>query len=241
MFFPRSSAADPDPRRFGALRASMNSPVVSVAELPAGPARAAIVLWFEEDGEPSLLVRLRSQATGSVVDYAWDGTLGAACEMESALDAALNFAESMGFLFDEDVLSGDDTIGRSTVIEAWQTFAGAEDDLALELSNPLPEPAPEPAAPAVEPVDLFDELSPPPPVEPPPVEPAAAEPEPSGPTLTKFRGSLAPGSAAAPGPAPPGSAAPGRKALGRVPLVRRKRKKSAQERPSLLLRILGSF
>ncbi len=239
MFFPRSNAADPDPRRFGGLRVSMNSPVVSVAELPAGPARAAIVLWFAEDGSPSLLVRLRSQGTGSVVDYAWDETLDAAGEMESALDAALNFAESMGFLFDEDVLSGDDSIGRGKVIEAWQAFAGADDDLALELSNPLPEevkPPPEPPAPALELVDLFDELVPPPPSEAAPA-PAPAEPEPAGPTLTKFRGGLAPGTAGAPEPAP----APGRKALGRVPLVRRKRKKSAQERPSLLLRILGSF
>jgi hypothetical protein len=239
MFFPRSSAAHPDPRRFGALRVSMNSPVVSVEEIPAGPARAAIVLWFEEDGDPSLVVRLRSQGTGSVVDYDWDETLGAAGEMESALDAALNFAESMGFLFDEDVLSGDDSIGRGKVIEAWQAFAGADDDLALELSNPLLEEAespPEPSAPALELVDLFDELAPPPPE----AAPASAEPEPAGPTLTKFRGGLPPDTAAAPELAPE-SPAPGRKALGRVPLVRRKRKKSAQERPSLLLRILGSF
>jgi hypothetical protein len=107
MFFPISEPGSPDPRRFVVLRTSLNAPVVSTEDIPSGPARAAIAMWFEDDQSCSLEVRVRSVATGRMVVYAWEGELSGAREVDTALDAGLSFAESMGFLFDDDAVRDD--------------------------------------------------------------------------------------------------------------------------------------
>ncbi len=158
MFFPRRNPSSPDPRRFAALRTSLNAPVVATEELPSGPARAAILLFFDAEGETSLEVRMHSISTGRVVVYAFEGTLDDAAEVETALEAALSFAESMGFLFDDDILSGDDTIGRGKVVAAWQSFeAGAEGPAGAAPSGPLPEAeVTRPGAAELEPLELTE-------------------------------------------------------------------------------------
>jgi len=256
MFLVRSAPEDLDPARLAALRLSLNAPVVSVPELPAGPARAAIALWWEAEGRPVLEVRLRSVATGQRVVYGFEDRLEGAQDVERALEAGLNFAESMGFLFDEDAISADDTADRIRVREAWAAFsttgqiaeevpadasAGAVDEAEAEaallelteLADPAPdaEPAPQAAgagARAATPPAALGE--------------AAAE----TPMLTKFRhrpeAEPAPSAPSAP-VAPAGSESTGgrmRAALGRVPLVRRRRRRG-RERPSLLARVLGAF
>jgi len=244
MFFVRSDPEDLDPGRLAALRLSLNAPVVSVSELPAGPARAAIALWWEAEGRPVLEVRLRSVATGQRLVYGFEDRLEGAQDVERALEAGLNFAESMGFLFDEDAISADDTADRIRVREAWAAFSTTgevaeatpadepprpveevEAETALleltELAEPDPEPAGAPAGAATE-------------------NAAGGQDGPEMPALTKFRHHPAPEPVPAEAARSEPPAGRMRAALGRVPLVRR-RKRRGRERPSLLMRVLGAF
>jgi hypothetical protein len=72
-------------------------------------------------------IRLRAASSGRTVVYDFDGPMEAPSDIDHAFEAALNFAEGMGFLFDEDVLSGDDTISRARVAEAWDRLRGRQD------------------------------------------------------------------------------------------------------------------
>jgi hypothetical protein len=171
----------------------------------------------------------------------------------------------MGFLFDDDILSGDDTIGREKVVEAWEAFEegrppprrgggelgaglaeitqpGVEGGEPLELTDLVPEGDPEAAAGALA-LELTSDWSP---ADEDGVDlDTAFEPVPEPPStnsLTKFRGREEP-AADAVGPEPSAAearSAPKRTAVGRVPLVRRKAAQT-REQPSLLARILGAF
>lgn len=268
MFFPDRNPASPDPRRFAVLRSSLNAPVVATEDLPSGPARAVIVMWWADDESPVLEVRMRSVTTGRLVTYGFDGTLDNAGELETALEGALNFAETMGFVFDDDVLSGDDTVGREKVVEAWEAFEEGKPpprrsdpgrmpslaeitrpglDEPVELTELVPAKDEDDADLAME---LSSDWSPDNsgldlPVEPePPAVEASRDAVTESPevTLTKFRGPAAGGepeaAPASSGPPPGGRT---RQALGRVPIVRRRGKKNTREAPSLLSRILGAF
>jgi hypothetical protein len=137
MFFPRRNSEAPDPGRFTALRVSLNAPVVATEELASGPARAAILQFWRPDERIAIEVRLRSAADGRVVVYDYDGPLDAASDIDHAFEAALNFAEGMGFLFDEDVLSSEDTVSRARVAEAWSRFeAGLAPAVRAALGTP---------------------------------------------------------------------------------------------------------
>ena len=265
MFFPKRDPGSPDPRRFAALRSSLNAPVVATEEMPSGPARAVIVMGWDEEQQSVLEVRLRSVTTGRLVVYGFEGRLEDAGELETALEAALSFAESMGFLFDYDVLSGDDTIGREKVVEAWEAFeegrppprrdsgelaaglaeitlSSVDDAEPLELTDLAPEGDSEAVANALA-VELASGWSPATDDVLDPEAPSEPLAEPPGATpLSKFRGREEPAPAAAEPapPAPEARPAPKRTAVGRVPLVRRNATRT-RERPSLLARILGSF
>jgi len=265
MFFPKRDPGSPDPRRFAALRSSLNAPVVATEEMPSGPARAVIVMGWDDEAQSVLEVRLRSVTTGRLVVYGFEGHLEDAGELETALEAALSFAESMGFLFDDDILSGDDMIGRETVVEAWEAFEegrppprcgrgeptgglaeitqpDVESAEPVELTDLAPEGDPEAAAGALA-LELTsgwspatdDVLDPDAPLE------SAPVPESTTP-LSKFRGreEAAPEAVEPDPPAAEPRPAPKRTAVGRVPLVRRKAA-ATRERPSLLARILGAF
>lgn len=78
-----------------ALHVSLNSPVVALDALPRGPASAAVAL--DPDGAQ---VCLRSVRAARVAFYASSAELATAPRL--ALDAALTFAEGLGFLFDDD-------------------------------------------------------------------------------------------------------------------------------------------
>jgi hypothetical protein len=160
-----------------------------------------------------------------------------------ALDAALSFAESMGFLFDDDMVD-DDAASQEKAVLRWQEMIG-------EVG------AGSPAAVADgEPVELFDadggELTDPPePAEPVPAAALLAQepgpPERSGDVvLTKFR--VEPSAGAEPAPQTSEAAAgralreASRQALGRMRLVKRPGKQPAQDaRRAWLLRLLTSF
>lgn len=105
MFAPRTVALELTERRLRGLRLSLNTPVVATQELAVGPARAALLVHEEADGRPNVTIGVRSLRTGSVVLYSYEGDPREAGSLESAIDSALSFAESMGFLFDEDELA----------------------------------------------------------------------------------------------------------------------------------------
>lgn len=90
--------------RLRALRLSLNTPVVAIEALPVGPAAAGIALHRGPEGA-LLTVALRSVRTGQLVFYRPDDDWGEFHGAELAVDAALSFAEGMGFLFDEDPIA----------------------------------------------------------------------------------------------------------------------------------------
>jgi hypothetical protein len=90
--------------RLRALRLSLNTPVVAIEHLPVGPAAAGIALHEVAEGF-SLTLALRSVRGGQLVLFRPEEGWGELHGPELALDAALSFAESMGFLFDEDALA----------------------------------------------------------------------------------------------------------------------------------------
>jgi hypothetical protein len=90
--------------RLLALRLSLNAPVLATAEVPAGPARAALVV-FSEGSLRSFAIIVRSLRNGASAVYELQGDdLREHSGWGVALDASLSFGESMGFLFDDEML-----------------------------------------------------------------------------------------------------------------------------------------
>jgi hypothetical protein len=78
--------------------------VLQTAELPAGPARAVLVA-YQEGGARRFAVIVRSLRSGAAVAYELDAEDGGDEDAWTvALDASLSFGESMGFLFDDEML-----------------------------------------------------------------------------------------------------------------------------------------
>jgi hypothetical protein len=96
MFFSLAPAPDPAATRLGSLYAALNAPVVAIGDLPMGPARAAIAALAAAHRPAWWVVAVRSIPTGEVFFFEAEPGVCAA-----ALDAAISFAGSMGFLFDE--------------------------------------------------------------------------------------------------------------------------------------------
>jgi len=228
MFSPRQRPLLLVADRLLGLRLSLNTPVVGTAELPAGPARAAILV-HAEGGRRLFAVAVRSLRSGASVVYELEGDdLNEATGWAVALDAALSFGESMGFLFDDELLTerGAQTLRQALtrVREIIAPPGPAEQDLGDEGAEILLDEALETEAAAAP--------------EEPPKKPArggreaAAERSPAAPRLSKFRG--APSEAAKP------AADRGAARLGRVRPVR---VRSADTQPPVdaRLRLLAAF
>ncbi len=84
-----------------ALRLSLNTPVLTIEDLPVGPAVAGIALHEGPEGL-RLTLAVRSVRTGQLVFFHPDEDWNEIHGPELAVDAALSFAECMGFLFDDD-------------------------------------------------------------------------------------------------------------------------------------------
>jgi len=104
MFSARSHLAARLQGKLSALRLSLNTPVVAIEELPVGPATAGIALHDGPEAA-SLCLAVRAVRTGQLVLFTPDEDWDAAEGPSLALEAALSFAESMGFLFDEDLVA----------------------------------------------------------------------------------------------------------------------------------------
>jgi len=143
VFFPRTAALTLTRDEIRELRLSLNTPVVATEELPIGPARAAILVHDDTDGGPQVTIGIRSLRAGRVVLYAFEGDLREASSFAVAVDAALSFAESMGFLFDEDELGAGGAPARVRCLGLWREFLG-EDALGGPAARAAaPEPAEE--------------------------------------------------------------------------------------------------
>ena len=256
FFLRRTRPLELTAGRMRALRLSLNTPVVATQELPVGPARAAIAIHAEPRGGLAVTVGVRSLAGGSVVLYGFEGAITPGLVAE-AMDAALSFAEGMGFLFDDELV-GNDTASQEKALVRWQEAIGAGDgglpdapepelEIALELFDLAGADLTDPPVSPVLPASLPEIERVPAPL---PSGVELEEPEPGlafqpaeAPTLplTKFRvhADTLPAPKASAAPEAP---APAKRALGRVRLERRRPNKLVQDaRRSWLLRLLTSF
>ncbi len=138
----------------------MNTPVVVVDDLPAGPA-TAVIACVTGAGGSRVALAIRSQRSGQVVFFGPDEELRERQAPDVALDAAFSFAESMGFLFEDDRLA-------EAPAEAWQLWealleAGGR-ARPLHAADPAPAPAESPAAPLEEELWLEEVAAPGPPI-----------------------------------------------------------------------------
>ena len=216
MFFSRSRPLVVREEQLRSLRLALNTPELTADELPAGPARAAIVAHEEPDGSVALSVLVSSLGNGALVCWSWDGATESGT-LETAIDAALSFAEGMGFLFDDDALSSTSPEARRRALDHWWELTGW----------PVPDAAS--AKPSIEAGAGRR-------VQAAALAPATRDaPEPL--PLTKFRRRLAP----LPPEPPVPELKPEASMLGRLRLIKRARTGEAGERPPLWLRLLGSF
>jgi hypothetical protein len=126
MFFAPGEPPEIACAELRTLRLSLNAPVVAVEELPVGPARAGIALGAGPEGEPHLTVAVRSLRGGRLAYYVATGELGESADLALALEAALSFAEGMGFLFDEDEVEARGAAGPAEAARLWRELIGAE-------------------------------------------------------------------------------------------------------------------
>ncbi len=258
-FLLRSEPLDLSADRLRGLRLSLNTPVVSIEEVPVEPARAAIVIHDEIDGRPNVTVGIHALRSGVAVLFSFEESLRDSVASTNGVDTALSFGESMGFLFDEDELESDSgEEARSRALNLWRelmTPASEEperDPKTVAVSaTPSPASGPDGGVEAEPPgdevllleevADFEDDL------------PGVRAEEPDGVdsappiSLTKFRHS-------APSPSPSTSeeevspdvveSRPASKgaALGRLKLVKRRQGGGeAPSKPSVIRRLLSSF
>lgn len=106
----------------GAIRSlhlSLNAPVISIDELPVGPARAGVALRALSGGGFHLQIAIRSLRTGEVVAVASGLDPEGLPEEVAAVEAALSYAEGMGFLFDEDEVATGDADAADKAAALW--------------------------------------------------------------------------------------------------------------------------
>ncbi len=111
-----------DESELGAIRSlhlSLNAPVIAIDELPVGPARAGVALRAHSSGGLHLQIAIRSLRTGEVVAVASDLDSEGLPEEVAAVEAALSYAEGMGFLFDEDEVANGDADAVAKAGASW--------------------------------------------------------------------------------------------------------------------------
>jgi hypothetical protein len=261
VFFPRNQPLQVAPAHVRGLRLSLNTPVVATEDLPIGPARAAILIHDEPGRGETVSIGIRSLRAERFAIYGIDPEASGETTFDVALDAALTFAESMGFLFDEDELGAGGAPDRTRCFGLWKDLlgdnlerpAGEPDELLLdELVEEATEVAvlDGPGERAEDDAEIGDFL--PPPAEEPAGgasdERAAAEAAQAAASaaaskrtalpLSKFRGGRKPPARAAAEPAPAARSGRGA-ALGRLRLVRRVRDGLRKRNP--ILRLFGAF
>lgn len=137
MFFSADGPSDAHCSELVTLHRSMNAPVVAIEDLPVGPARAAVALCRgvgEGGSSVDVTIAVRCVRTGQVAFFTAGGELRELSSSSIAMDAALSFAESMGFLFDDDEVEIHGVDGPRVAAKTWQRFlhGDAEEPAASE-------------------------------------------------------------------------------------------------------------
>ena len=117
MILPARAPLEAHGHPLRVLLISLNSPVVTLESLPPGPASAAIAVT-----ERGATLCVRSLRTGQVIFFTTGADL--ADDRRVAQDAALSFAESMGFFFDDDVVEARGEAGPGEAARLWCELCG---------------------------------------------------------------------------------------------------------------------
>ena len=127
MIFSAHSVPTPSAIELRSVRRSLNTPVLAIAELPVGPATAALAAHFDGcDGLPRYTLAVRCERSREVVFFCVREEDLALSESSLAAEAALSLAEGMGFLFEED----SPPISAEAVALIWEEFADSADPSA---------------------------------------------------------------------------------------------------------------
>jgi hypothetical protein len=114
------------------LRRSLNTPVLSIDELPVGPGAAAIAAHVDScDGLPRYTLAVRSERSRKVVFFSAGEENYSHSEPSLAAEAALSLAEGMGFLFEEALPQ----ISRETAVLIWEEFVDSVDPSAAGVDS----------------------------------------------------------------------------------------------------------
>ena len=134
-FSARSAPARPA-IELQSLRRSLNTPVLAIAELPVGPGSAAIAAHVDScDGLLRYTLAVRCERSREVVFFSVDEEDLSLSESSLAAEAALSLAESMGFLFEEDLPSA----SSEAAALIWEEFVDSADPSAAEAAvRPTP-------------------------------------------------------------------------------------------------------
>jgi hypothetical protein len=136
------------------LHLSLNAPVIAIDELPVGPARAGVALCALASGGFHLQIAIRSLRTGEVVAVASDLDPTGHSDQAAAVEAALSYAEGMGFLFDEDEVANGDAEAAEKAGALWCDLV----EEVPERARPRTSSAMPPSPAATEPHDLVRDV-----------------------------------------------------------------------------------
>jgi type IV pilus assembly protein PilF len=127
---PRRTHLPRDPSRVAALYEATNQPLVQPAGRPSQPARGAVVA-LEHNGFYEAIVAITLPSSGENVIYA--GPKVAGHELSQALEEALDFAESMGFILDASGWTNLDEDRRLELIDRISAFHPPQEKKAREV------------------------------------------------------------------------------------------------------------
>jgi hypothetical protein len=136
VFFQRTTPLQVAPAQVRGLRLSLNTPIVSTEDLPIGPARAAILIHAEGQRGETVTVGVRSLRASRVALFSVDPDVSGDASFDVTLDAALSFAESMGFLFDEDEVGDGGAQARTRCLGLWRDLIGDDAPLGKPAAAP---------------------------------------------------------------------------------------------------------
>jgi hypothetical protein len=228
MFVHSSEMLALSPSDHQSFCASLNTPVVDIAQLSVGSARAAILIHRDASSTLGLAIGVRALETGQVAVFRYQGSLGGEADLAHAIDLALSFVEGMGFLFDgESVMDKLRKVDPSALVR-WCGLMGQS----------------VPAAPATqETLDEGDLMLPSASTAPPRAAATSGRSAEGGSAaveLSRFRrdSTAAPPQAAEPNPDENSDAKSRR--LGRIPIVKR-RVGGEPDGRGYVMRLLGSF
>jgi hypothetical protein len=126
MILPARKPLEPHGQPLRALQISLNSPVVTLDSLPRGPASAAVAVHAR-----GATLCVRSLRTGQAVFFTTREDLA---DRRVALEAALAFAESLGFLFEDDLVAARGATGADDAARLWRELCGDR----LAAGEPVP-------------------------------------------------------------------------------------------------------